>query len=56
MDDRYTPIASDPPDVTDAAGRVIARPHPAQGPRDPILHEEIEVWVNEGGAGDEPGP
>lgn len=56
MDDRKQFTPPPPPGSADAASPAIATPCPAQGADDAILHEEIEVWLNEGGAGDEPAP
>ena len=56
MDDRPLPIASSPLSVPAAVSQVIANCYAAEDSADAIPHEEIEVWLNEGGAGDEPGP
>ena len=38
------------PDGTTAVSQLLQKAGQA------VLREEIEVWINEGGAGDEPGP
>ncbi len=39
-----------------AVGRAGAAPQRMQDPGGAVLRNEVEVWVNEGGDGDEPEP
>jgi hypothetical protein len=56
MDTLYSPAPPGPPGASAATARAIAAPQPAKSVGDAVLREEIEIWVNEGGAGDEPEP
>jgi hypothetical protein len=55
MDESCAPTPPGPIGASAAAG-AIATPPPTKTFRDAVLREEIETWINEGGAGDEPGP
>jgi hypothetical protein len=57
MDAPYFPTPRGPPGASALTARAIAAAlQPAISVGDAGLREEFEIWVNEGGAGDEPEP